>query len=299
MANITITTAAVFVPEVWQAEVRAFLRSKLRLGGIVKSINFIGKAGDIVHIPDITEMTASNKAASTDVTFQATTETEFTLTIDKHKESSFLLEDLAKIQSATDLRSEYTKSAGYAIAKAIDTDIWGLHTSFAAAKKVIGGDGVTQWSSTANTNTGNGTDLTDAGIRRMIETLDGLDVPEEDRYLVIHPSQKNVLLGIARFTEYQFYGTADPIRSGMFGEIYGVKVLVTTQAPQILATDGTTAYKVNLMMHKDALALAIQLNPRVQADYLIEKLSWAVVTDAVYGVKIFRTTHVLAAVTPA
>ena len=296
MANITVTTAANFIPEIWEAEVRAFLRAKLRLGSIVKQINFVGKAGDVIHIPDVSEMVANDKAASTDVTFQAFTETEFTMSIDKHKESSFLLEDLARIQSAYDLRSEYTKSSGYAIAKSMDSALWALHSSLAASKKVIGGDGITQYSATG---AGNGTDFTDDGIRQMIETLDSLDVPEEDRFLVIHPSQKNVLLGIDRFTEYQFYGTGDPIHTGMFGELYGVKVLVTTQSPVTTAADTTTNYRVNFMLHKDALVLAMQLNPRVQSDYLVEKIGWAVVTDSVFGVKIFRTTHILAAVTPA
>jgi N4-gp56 family major capsid protein len=296
MSNMTVTTAAVFIPEVWQAETRAFLKSKLRLGGIVKQINFVGKAGDTLHIPDITELSANDKAASTDVTFQAPTDTEFTMSIDKHKESSFLLEDLARIQSAYELRSEYTKSAGYAIAKSMDSALWALNSG---VTRVIGGDGGTAWSSTANTNTGNGSDLTDDGIRQLIETLDSADCPDEDRFLVIHPSQKNVLLGIDRFTEYQFYGSGDAIRSGMFGEIYGVKVLVTTQAPALLATDASTAYKVNYIMHKDALVLAMQLNPRVQSDYLLPKLAWAVVTDCVFGVKLFRSTHIRAVITPA
>ncbi len=299
MANMTVTTGAKFVPEEWLPEVRAFLKAKLVLGSRVKLINFRG-SGDTIHIPDVSALSTNDKAASTDVTFQAPTETEFTMAITKHKESSFLIEDILKVQSAYDLRREYTMSAGYAIGKQMDDDIWALvNASFAAGNKVIGGDGTTQWDPTANTNTGNGTDLTDAGIRKMIETLDAADVPQEGRVLAIHPSQKNVLLGLSRFTEFQLYGTAGPIHTGTFGEIYGVEVIVTSQSPSVNATDASTPYRVGLMFQRNALVLAKQLDPRVQGDYFLEKLAWGVVIDSIYNTAIFRQNHAIGFYTPA
>ena len=115
---------------------------------------------------------------------------------------------------------------------------------------------------------------------------------------MIHPSQKNILLGIPRFTEFQTYGTGQPIHTGLFGEIYGVRVLVTTQVPTVAADDTTTLYRTNLLLHKDTFILAKQMDVRVQSDYLVEKLAHAVVTDAIYGVKIFRATHAVSLFTP-
>jgi hypothetical protein len=41
-------------------------------------------------------------------------------------------------------------------------------------------------------------------------------------------------------------------------------------------------------MHRDALALAMQLAPRVQANYLPDYLGWLVTTDIVYGLGALR-----------
>ena len=156
----TITTAANFIPEIWLPEIRAFLKAKLVMGGVIKSVNFVGKAGDVLHIPDLSEMSANDKAANTAVTLQTFTETKFDLTINKHKESSFMIEDMAGVQAAYDLRKEYTMSAGYAIAKQMDSDLIGLGSGLSNAK--IASDGTTAWDATG---AGNGADITDAGIR--------------------------------------------------------------------------------------------------------------------------------------
>jgi len=295
MANITRTTADKFIPEYWSPEIRAFLKAKLVLANLVKQVSFIGKKGDKLHIPDLSEMVANDKAASTEVTFQAFTETEFTMDIDKHKESSFRLEDIVEVQSAYNLRSEYTMGAGYALAKSIDSL---LHAT-TGITKVIGSDGLTAWNGAANGNTGNGTDLTDEGFRQVIETLDSADVPGDDRYLVIHPSQKNVMLGIDRFTEYQFLGDGSAIRTGAFGELYGVKVYVSTQCPVLLADDAVTSYRENFFFHKNAVILAMQKDVRVQADYNIRSIAWEVVCDVIFGSKLYRSNHARKLVTPA
>ena len=295
--NITVSTAGVFIPEDWQNEVRAYREAKLVAGNLVKRVDFVGQKGDILHIPALTEMGVRSKDASTDVTYEAFTEGEFTVTIDRHRYAGFLIEDLPALQSKYDLRSLYTKNAGYAIAKDIDSYLLSLGAGLGS--RMIGSTGATAWDGSANSNTGNGTDLAEAGIRRAIERLDTSDVPDEDRYLVIHPVQKNVLLAIARFTEYQMLGPGGiPIKSGQFGEIFGVQVFVTTRVPQILAVDASTAYHENLLFHKDAFLIAVQMNPRVQAQYDIDKLGWKVVIDNVFKEAEYRDDHANTLISP-
>src|SRR6478609_8357858 len=92
--GITHTTADKFIPDVWLDEIRYFLKANLKASGLVKNIYFQGQKGDVLHIPDLSAMSANDKSANTQVTLQVFTETEFTLTINKHKEASFVIEDI-------------------------------------------------------------------------------------------------------------------------------------------------------------------------------------------------------------
>lgn len=268
------------------------------MANLVKRINFVGKAGDMLHIPDLSELGTTAKTASTDAVFETFTETKFDLSIDKHFYSAFKVEDIAEVQSFADLRAEYTRSAGYAMARKIDSTLHELHTTASFVRK-IGSDGSTAWSGSANTNTGNGTDLTETGIRNALEILDLADVPKEDRYLVINPRQLNVLRGIARLTEMQTVGNSRPLVSGMFEmPVFGIQVLVTTNTATLAADDTTTNYDVNYLFQKDAFILAMQKDVRTQGSYFLKSLAWEVVVDAIWGVGAFRLNHAVALITP-
>ncbi len=49
--NITTTTAATFIPEIWSDEIIATYRKNLVLANLVKKMSFKGKKGDTLHIP--------------------------------------------------------------------------------------------------------------------------------------------------------------------------------------------------------------------------------------------------------
>ena len=288
--QITTTTAAVFIPEVWSNEVRAEYEKRLVMANLVKKINHNNKAGDTIHIPDVSNISAHDKAANTQVTLNAVTESEIAIVLNKHKESSFVVEDIVKVQASYDLRSLYTKKAGYAIAKAVEDDIIALYSG--ATHAVIGGDGTTAWDPSANSNAGNGSDLTDVGIRNMIELLDSNDVPDEDRFMVIPPCQKNVLLGIDKFINSR-YVEGRPVVNGHFGNIYGVEVYYSNNLPTVTADDGSTKYKIGFLFQREALVYAEQLAPRSQSQYKQEYLGWLVTIDTIYGVKIYRPDNLI------
>ena len=284
------TTQAVFIPEIWSDEVIAAYKSNLVLANLVTKLKHNGKKGDTIHIPKPTRGSANAKVTETQVVLNANTESEVAISINKHYEYSKLIEDITAIQGLDSMRGFYTDDAGFALAKQVDTD---LHTlgatlqgSTAYSTAVIGGDGVTVWDPTAGTNTGNGSTLTDAGIRKMIQTLDDADVPQSDRYLIIPPVEKKTLLGLARFTEQAFtgeMGSGNSIRNGRVGEIYGIEVFVSTNCPTVAATDTTTNYRVGLMLHKSAFVHAEQMGVRSQTQYKQEYLGDLFTTDTIYG----------------
>lgn len=266
MANITVTTAANFIPEVWSKEVQMFAKQNYVLASIVKNFNSdVKKFGDVLHIPKVTRGTAAAKSADTDVTFTATTEGVVNLTIDKHYYVARVIEDIVKVQNAYDQRALYTEADGEGIAKQIDTDLAALYAGLSQSVDSTGA-------------------LTDANLLTAIQYLDDADAPMSDRHFVFKPIVKKNILALDKFVLYQNRGNSESIGNGEIGEIYGIKTHVSTNIAV-----STTAR--NLLLHKEAFALAMQLEPRVQAQYAVEKLGTKLVTDAIYGVVEYRDAY--------
>jgi hypothetical protein len=135
---------------------------------------------------------------------------------------------------------------------------------------------------------GNTSLLSEADILLAKTLLDENDCPAEDRVLVVSPQQYNELLKIDRFTEHRMLNNSGaPIQRGLLGQIHGFTVWMTQQ---LAATGtGTTDTVDSLAFHRDAIALLLQLNPRVQANYIPEYLGWLVTVDVIYGLGCLRS----------
>jgi len=285
--SVTNTTAAVFIPELWSDEIIAAYKQNLVMANLVSKMSFKGKKGDTLHIPKPTRGNASVKASEAQVTLQAATETEVQVLVNKHYEYSRLIEDITEVQALSSLRKFYTGDAGYALAKQVDTDLiqlgrdaQGGNGTIAYDKAVIGGDGSTLYTGA------NESAITDAGIRKVIQTLDDADVPMDGRVLVLPPVARNVMMGLARFTEQAFVGEVggnNTIRNGEIGNVYGVKVYVSTNC-EVATGDA----RIGMMFHKDAFVLGEQLGVRSQTQYKQEYLGTLFTSDMLYGVKELR-----------
>ena len=312
--HVTVTTAATFIPEIWSDEIAAAYKKNLVAANLIKKMNFRGKKGDTVHIPVPTRGSASAKSASTQVTLIAATESEVTVSINKHYEYSRLIEDIVEAQAQSSLRQFYTDDAGYALAKQVDTDLIQLgrvvNGGSAGARydaAYIGGDGTTTFDYTANTNTGNASALTDAAIRRTIQRLDDSDVPMDGRFFIIPPSSRNTLMGIARYTEQAFVGESgagNTIRNGEIGNVYGIPVFVSSNADSASATSaypasGTAIARICLMGHRDSMVLVEQMAVRSQTQYKQEYLGTLFTADTLYGVAELRDYGAVALAVPS
>ncbi len=295
----TITTSANFIPELWSDEVIGAYKSNLVLANLVTKMSHKGKKGDSINIPKPNRGSASVKAANTQVTLIADTAGTLQININKHYEYSKLIEDIAEVQALASMRKFYTDDAGYALATQVDDDLFALGEGLqggtvggsgasAWETAVIGGDGSTLYTGGSS----NASDITDAGIRKMILKLDDADVPMDSRSLVLPPVAANDLLGINRFTEQQFIGSGDAIKTGKIGQIYGVDVFVSSNCPTV-GTD-----RVGLLLHKDAIVFAEQVGVRTQTQYKQEYLGDLFTADTIYGVGELRNDAGVAFVVP-
>ena len=307
----SITKLANYIPEMWSDEIIGAFKANLVVANLVTKIMHNGKKGDTGHIPTQARGSASVKAvANSAVTLITDTTAVTDISINKHFEYSRLIEDMAEVQAIDSYRKFYTDDAGFALAKQVDTNLHELFEALNGATAdgssytagVIGSDGTTAFNDAANTNTGNGTAIADAGLRKVIQTLDDDDVPLTERYLVIAPVEKKNLMGLSRFTEQAFTGEGGPantIRNGHIGDVYGVPVYVSTNVVNFNADDGSTAYRANCLFHRSAIAYVEQMGIRSQNQYMQEYLSDLFTADTIYGVGELRDDGGVCIISPA
>ena len=294
--QVTNTTAATFIPEIWSDEIIAAYKKNLVMANLVMKMNFKGKKGDVVHIPAPTRGSASLKAASTAVTLIADTESEVQVSINRHFEYSRFIEDITEAQALSSMRQFYTTDAGYALSRAVDTDLinlgrssnGGAGTNAYATGAFIGGDGTTAYVAANN----NESALTDAAIRRTIQRLDDNDTPMDQRFFIIPPSSRNTLMGLARYTEQAFVGDGNAIRNGEIGNLYGIPVFTTSNCD---TASGSAAARVCLMGHRDSMVLVEQIGIRSQIQYKQDYLSTLFTSDTLYGVAGLRNAGTVGA----
>jgi len=300
------TVSANFIPTLWSDEVIGAYKQNLVLANLVTKMSHKGKKGGTIKIPVPARGSASAKAVDTQVNLIQDTAGVVTITIDKHYEYSKLIEDIAEVQALSSMRKFYTDDAGYALANQVDDDLFALGEALQGGtaggtgaalweKAVRGGDGTTLFD--GSTSGGGATDITDAGIRRMILTLDNSDVPMDNRCLVIPPVAANDMLAITRFTEQQFIGNGDAIKTGKIGQIYGVDIFVTNNCPTVSPASGANA-RIGLLLHKDALVFAEQVGVRSQTQYKQEYLGDLFTADTIYGVGELRNDAGIAFAVP-
>ncbi len=267
MADLTPTTSAVFIPEKWSTDIMRATEANLVLANLVHDYSSMVKdSGDTIHVPNLSNLTANDKVAGADVSFQAPTETNVSIALDQHKEASFKLEDITAIQSNVDLNSQYTGKAGYALAKSIDSSIAALAAGFSQTKGTY--------------NTAITTDV----ILDSIVLLDDADVPQDDRHFVMKPKTKRDIIDITTYISNDFVG-GKPVETGKIGDLFGLNCAISTN----IYNSSTSTN--DMMFHRDAMGLALQKAPRTKSDYNVASIAWEVVTDTIYGVKEMRDDH--------
>ena len=286
--HVTNTTAATFIPELWSDEIVAAYKNSLVMANVVNKMPMKGKKGDTIHIPKPTRGTASAKAASTQVTLQAATESEVVVTIDKHYEYSRLIEDITEVQAQASLRKFYTDDAGYALAKQVDTDLFAEAQASFTLYEVDGSGNLAAYTANGVANA-----FTDSALRDGIQLLDDEDVPMDSRVLVVPPSAVNTIRGIDRYMSSDFGGAG--VIKGQIGTLYGIPVVVSTNCPAL----ESGVNKLGVLMHKDAIVFAEQVGVRSQTQYKQEYLSTLFTSDTLYGVETLRAESGIGIVLPA
>ena len=251
-----------FVPERWSAQIINHVRSNLVS---VNLVNTTWKAelamGDKVYIPVISsEMSASTvdvtatTAISGNMNTSAGATTAESISIDHWKEVPVMIDDSTKRQTqAKNLLSIMADNAAYALEKAIDAEVHALFSGLSSSLGVYGADGQT---------------FEDDLLIAIMEGLDEAEVPRTDRALVGDPSMLADLYKIDKYMSYDYGRRPVGMENIQQGGQGGYRGMIVAYDLPFYVTNHLTVYStgnVGCLLHRDAIGLAVQAAPDVEA----------------------------------
>lgn len=279
MATFPMNTPAnspVVIDEVWAKEILENRRNRLVMEQLVNH-DYEGQIknhGDTVHIISLPDMVAQDIVPGTEMTVTPLVPTEQLLVIDQYKGVPAEVQDMLMKQSTYDLRRPYTEKIGFALADAIDKYLIGL-----AVAGVAVGNKLTAVAA-----------LNKATLVAAHAKLDALNVPTEGRSLIINGFGKADLRLDSDMTWAERQGNGVSISgAGYAGTIYDTPVYVTNQVPKI----DTNANWAFILIHRDALTAAVQIDPEVETDRRVLSKSWIVAGSTLFGGKVIRPDHIV------
>ena len=266
--NVTKTTAANFIPEMWRDAILDYAERKFQLRNQVLDFSsMLSSGGDILNIPKVTEETAASKRAGTAVTYTNNTDGVIQLAVDQHHYEAKRIEDIVRVQESADLFNAYAQSMGYALAKKVE--------NYLAVDILQSATGNDVSLSTDNTFT---TALIRSGLQKLLDA--GHDYTDGEHYFYCSPAAYMSLLSLGDFTEAQKRGDAEnPLASGRIINAYGLEVYPSTDWDD----DGGSGDETATIFNRNSVYFAQQLAPRVQSSYDIDHLATSVVADVLFG----------------
>lgn len=277
------TTLAAQIPEIWGKMINDFYKEELILADFFTDrSDELADGGDTVYTPNITEMTGHVKANGAQVTLNANTDTNVTLTVNTWYECSFLIEDreAAQIKRSWNLVERYTKNAGFTIASILESAIAALFIGF------------------SNSVGASTTNLADSDILNAIATLESNikgNLYNGDVAFIVHPMTFwRQVQALDKFSLAQNSPVNDPTGKKPKYTLYGLPIYTSVNVPYVTSTTG----RVNVLAHKDAIHFATLAlgaggsmgafvganGVRTQASYELNYVGTLVVSDIAYGV---------------
>lgn len=289
--SVDMTTAAVeAIPTIVAARALGSLKSHTVLARLVNR-NWspeVAQYGATVKIPKPGVLTANDKAVKTQVTLQNPSLTAASVTLNKHKEVSFLIEDTAAALSRPELLDIYMGEGIARLAEELDSDIAALYSGL---------------SQTINATTGG---LGEDDFREARRLLNAAKAPLADRYAVLHEDAEYEFLGIDKAIKEEYRGSlGGAVADAWAGRFMGFQTFMDQQIAV-----ATTECK-NLFFHRDAFVLVTRPLPqapagmgviqtvmdedgiglRVTMGYSKDYLGLQVTIDMLYGVAELRDDH--------
>jgi len=246
--------STIYPPEVWAIESLMVLRDNLVMAGLVHRDfeNEVAKAGDTVRTRKPQKLTVNDfsqqSGTSADLELLAPENlnaNEVTVVLDKHKYTSFIVEDRDAATSIKDLVAEFIFPAIVPIAQQVDDDIM---TEYTTGTDVLS----SSITAVAADTVGAGAALDENDIIEGRRTLNANQCPQGGRNLVLGTNHEADILGRPLFHQASTSGSTGALREAFIGRAFGFNTYMSQNVPAASDTDGTAQ---SIAFHRNVMAL--------------------------------------------
>lgn len=276
-----------FIPTLWSSKLNAKFYTASTFAAI-SNTNWEGDIsgmGDKVVIQNIPDIAISTYVPGAGLQYQVPTPSTIELQIDQGKYYAFQVNDLLSMQAQPKLMDMFSNDAGMQMKVSIDSECLFATFTGAAAANQGGTAGVKSASFNVGTVTApvniSGATAAISTITALAAILDEQNIPESDRFLLIDPVTRQVLMNSDLKQAYLTGDSQSVLRNGKIGMIDRFEVYVTNNLPrgaqsgtvwtsgdgsQTVAAGGTHAQKNRVIIagHKSAITFASQFTKTEQ-----------------------------------
>jgi len=252
-----------------------------------------------VQFPATGRTVAAYHTAGVEITGDVIDGAEKTISIDGLLLASTFLDNLDQAMSHFDVRGEYTKQLGFALAKQYDINVATQFVLAARAAATVTGlpAGYVITNATAATTTTAGANSLVASILAAAQRFDENSIPEQDRTIFLRPAQYWNLFNADKLTNRDFaYNTGQEsgIATGKIMLIGGIPVVKALNIPSTNVTTGLAAYQgdfsttVAIVAHKSAVGTVKLLDLATESAYDVRRQGTLIVSKYAVGHGILR-----------
>lgn len=250
--EITSTTHAAFLPEIWSKDTQDAIEFKQVLAALVETKwEADMSVGRVLHIPHRSNMATQTKTEgiSNTVVFNAITQTNQDITVSTYEYAACLLNKVVQVQSKYADRKALSGKMAYALLRGQEVTVANL---FQNLSQIVGAYG-------------NDTDETVA--RRAWQYIADAGFLEEDGGCswVFSPGAAQSLFGQERFVSKDYISGKSAIETAKLPTMYNFPAFVSN----LLRSPATNQHD-NALFHKSAEILIRQQRPTAESQYRIE-----------------------------
>jgi hypothetical protein len=239
------TTNAVFIPTIIANKVLQRFPSYLSLARTVaRDSDYVtATQGATIQVNKTGAVSANDKVAGNVFTKQNPTGTSVSVTLNKHKEVTFTIDDVTKVMENVATQDRYGEDGAIALAEAVEASLAGLHPSIT---------NTITWDRTSAATI-------DASLLKLRKFFTDQKVPKvEQRYLYTDSTVMNDLLAQEKYTNQSWRGGNNTVADGQMVRTYGFEI----SESQMVETSGSPVAYHNLAYTKNALVLASRPLPK-------------------------------------